>query len=55
MRKRVVIRSAYPSSEAVAAEFGISQKRMRELRKLIGFDQRQEKTKPTAKKRSSRG
>jgi hypothetical protein len=54
MRKRVVIRSPYPSSEEVAAEFGISQKRMRELRKLIGFNQNPEKIKP-AKKRTSRG
>jgi len=52
MRKRVVIRSPYPSTEAVAAELGVSQKRLRELRELIGFDPKEAATSST--KRSKR-
>ncbi len=50
MARRVVITTPLPSTESVAAELGVSQKRVRELRKLIGFDPKRAKTrsaKPT--------
>lgn len=43
MARRVVIRTPYPSTEEVAKDLGVSMKRVRELRKLIGFDPKQVK------------
>jgi hypothetical protein len=60
MARRVVIKTPLPSTEAVAAELGVSQKRLRELRELIGFDPREAKmrsikpSKPTKKRASTR-
>jgi hypothetical protein len=55
MARRVVIRTPLPSTEAVAAELGVSQKRVRELRKLIGFDPNGDQNRATkrTKKRAS--
>jgi hypothetical protein len=45
-QKPVVIRTPYPTTEELAEEFGVSKKRLRELRKLVGFEPVGNKTRP---------
>jgi len=45
-QKPVIVRTPYPTTEEVAEVLGVSKKRLRELRRLVGFE-------PQEKKKSS--
>jgi hypothetical protein len=54
MAKPVVIRTPLPSPDEVAAKLGISKKRVRELRKLIGVHPKRVKIKSADSTRSNK-